>query len=705
MKMNINKNFSQFQTKIVKKLVEKEQLQKESQNVESKKGMKKTVSYEPKATLKDEKPIADQPTPSEAAELPTAAPALATTPAPAKTQTEEKEPINNPPAPANSEVMPDPETIPDPVSTDSDKKYKLPENGATLHGDVSFLAWDVDFRKAGYSIDEKSIEKIDDKTYSLTYINNESGNKITVKVQSVNGDNPMEFINIALKNNEQTDESRQSVDDTDLVTTSQNNADGTTTETTKTKNGELVAVTTKDKDGNIKTIEKYDSNGRLVTTVKFNEWEEKGQFFACVYDAKGNRIAKNYYYDKDYTKIKSHSEIKDGQFISQTNYDENGEISSVSKIEYDANGVRRKVSYYEADGKTLKSVYEFASDGQTKIKVTYYEKDGKNIKSIVKYEYNSDGSYKTRTTDSKTGAIRTTEYDAAGNAKKSGRQSLKGYVKNSFGTMSLQAIYDGIVNGLDYNNAGKEIPLRHAFDFMGYDTYGPSFLEAAIVNPKDKNGNSIPHVKPHGATKSYNSYLDTDYAEIIKRQLKAVHDNYGYEYDEVVGYLFPSSSDTSRAIENLMRTRTLKSITNGKTEYEEQSFLEKNLIALASGKNLPINFNTGSVYEEDYNGNKVLSNPDLYYALGNVSISASELVKAGSNRYKLKLTLTDVYDFNPAYIDKVTNGQNSFGTALNAIGAAAMKDGELKPYFEVFELEITLNSAQIQQLKDAGIIS
>ena len=118
-----------------------------------------------------------------------------------------------------------------------------------------------------------------------------------------------------------------------------------------------------------------------------------------------------------------------------------------------------------------------------------------------------------------------------------------------------------------------------------------------------------------------------------------------------------------------------------------------------------MNFNTGSVYEEDYNGNKVLSNPDLYYALGNVSISASELVKTGSNRYKLKLTLTDVYDFDPKYIDKVTNGQNGFGTALNAVGAAAMKDGGLKPYFEVFEVEITLNSAQVQQLKDAGIIS
>jgi hypothetical protein len=53
------------------------------------------------------------------------------------------------------------------------------------------------------------------------------------------------------------------------------------------------------------------------------------------------------------------------------------------------------------------------------------------------------------------------------------------------------------------------------------------------------------------------------------------------------------------------------------------------------------------------------------------------------------LTLYDVYDFDPAYLDKAKNGNVSgMGNILNTAGAAAMTDGQLVPYYMLIEVKV-----------------
>jgi len=495
-----------------------------------------------------------------------------------------------------------------------------------------------------------------------------------------------------------------------------------TTESKDGSNNQIITITYKDGsvikivNGLLDTEEIYNEKGELVTTTKYGI--EGSNSIANVYNAKGERICKKYYYDNDYTRVKSKHDLKDGHFVSQTSYDINGNITEIStNDEFYDNGKRKKTTFYEADGKTKKSVYEFADDGETKIKITYYEADGKTVKQTVTYQYNADGSYK-KHTHTNSGTVITQEFDAAGNQKTTGKNALKGSISNSGYTFPMSEVYNGIVNGLDYNMSGW-LDLRFVFEYKNYDKYGGSFLEAAIVNPKDKDGKPIAHVKPNGATKTYNSYLETDYADILKAKLQDVHNNFGYEFEDIKGYFFPSHSDISRDMADLLMAKQAYYDNNDGTYKESDSFIDKYLEALATGNGLPIGFNTGiykktkvAVKDEngkvkkDAAGNTIYKetietiNPDLYYAIGKISVIDSKL-----NGNKLTLTLADVYDFDPDYINKLTNGDNNLNTALNAVGAAAMQDGKLQPYFEVFEVEITLDWVQLDELRKKGIIT
>ncbi len=377
MKMNINSNFSQFQKKIVKKLEEKEQLQKESQKVNSKKYIKKTVTYEPKEiNMEEEKSIADLPAPkkSEVAESCTAVPAPATSTAPTKTQAEENEQINNPPAPTNSEVMPDPEITPEPKTTENNK-LKLPKDNV-MYGDVSFLGWNFDLNKAGYSIDPNSVERFEDECL-ITYVNDSTGESI---IFTVKGKDAYEFINMAIKESNKSDESRQSVDDTGLVITSQSNADGTTTETTKTKDGELVSVLTLDQDGNIQKREHYE-NGKLVSTEEFYI-DKYGNLCSEEYDTANprNLISTNEYRDNAATQLKFHDEYENNKKVLSAHYYSDGRIYSLK--------LYSNSSKYDKE-----IIYSYDNSGHKEITKDY---DG-NILSTKVFDNNNNilyGKYK-----------------------------------------------------------------------------------------------------------------------------------------------------------------------------------------------------------------------------------------------------------------------------------------------------------------------
>ena len=64
----------------------------------------------------------------------------------------------------------------------------------------------------------------------------------------------------------------------------------------------------------------------------------------------------------------------------------------------------------------------------------------------------------------------------------------------------------------------------------------------------------------------------------------------------------------------------------------------------------------------------------------------------------------DLYDFDPNYVSSL-NDNSGMGTVVNAAGAAAMKDGKLKPYYHITEVKINLTTIFTNdELKNLGII-
>jgi hypothetical protein len=122
-----------------------------------------------------------------------------------------------------------------------------------------------------------------------------------------------------------------------------------------------------------------------------------------------------------------------------------------------------------------------------------------------------------------------------------------------------------------------------------------------------------------------------------------------------------------------------------------KNFVKTNIKKLLKG-GVPMDVPLGMSFSET-------TDKDLFYSISHASVIGSQL-----NDRKLKLTLFDIYDFDQSYISKLTNSSRK-QNMLNAAGAAAMKDGKLKPYFEIFEVEIDLTTLfNNEQLKNLGII-
>ena len=80
------------------------------------------------------------------------------------------------------------------------------------------------------------------------------------------------------------------------------------------------------------------------------------------------------------------------------------------------------------------------------------------------------------------------------------------------------------------------------------------------------------------------------------------------------------------------------------------------------------------------------------------SISGCSIIDSSLSGSTLTLKVYDIYDFDPSYMNNLSNN-SSFGQVINAAGAAAMRDGELVPYYHITEVKVTLTQAQLNSIK------
>ena len=80
------------------------------------------------------------------------------------------------------------------------------------------------------------------------------------------------------------------------------------------------------------------------------------------------------------------------------------------------------------------------------------------------------------------------------------------------------------------------------------------------------------------------------------------------------------------------------------------------------------------------------------------SISGCYIIDSDLSGSTLTLKIYDIYDFDPSYMKNLSDS-SSFSNVVNAAGAAAMMDGNSKPYYHITEVKITLTPAQLNSIK------
>ena len=353
-----------------------------------------------------------------------------------------------------------------------------------------------------------------------------------------------------------------------------------------------------------------------------------------------------YYAFSDHEEI---SETSDGKIVKKYH---NNHISE--QIKYDVNNeeVSRDTYTYNEDGS-----YNVVTKVNGRVQVVYDYNSKNELISRIKYRYNSDGSYTTYTYNTSTKASVTTYYDTQGNQLPSGEERVKGkgkISKTQYGftvTLSTWQVYYAISRDLDRTltqvGGFYSISTRDAVEMITGGSLTNTFLEAAQPNNTLK-----------GATRKYNHISQCGYEGIVRQMLlDSVGKNYGYEPDDVTGYLFDSNSDLAKMMAS---------------DKDTIAFVKKHLNDLISG-----NFRKSYAFE---------SNKDLYY-----SIHGIDVIDAQLDGTVLTLKLFDIYDFEPSYIDKLSNSSGG-SDLLNAAGAAAMLDGKLVPYYFITEVKIDLRS-------------
>ena len=337
------------------------------------------------------------------------------------------------------------------------------------------------------------------------------------------------------------------------------------------------------------------------------------------------------------------------------------------------------VKNYDAQGRVISETKCDANGNKVYEKSYEYNEKGLVQKRVVT-EYDVSGNFTISTYDRKTGAIKREVYYIDSNpynwigdygefedlSEEEAYNSLKnGKIKASGASISAWDLSTMISYNLNHRNSQWMVTTKEAIEMAvgGDATFTIALLEAAQI------GKGAP--TSIGCTKTYETYMDTEYADFIRQELyDALYEAYGYEPEDVRGYFFPSDSRISKAMAAAPETT---------------NFVKNNIQKLLNGE-LPLSMG--------FNQSK-----DLYYSIASCKVIDSKL--SGTT---LTLTMFDIYDFDLNFLENI-NENSSRNDVLNAAGAADMKRGTLKPYYEVWEVKIDLTTIfSTDELKALGVL-
>ena len=430
-------------------------------------------------------------------------------------------------------------------------------------------------------------------------------------------------------------------------------------------------------NGKLKTRIEYDKNGNVKTKTVYEYSEDGNTIKTKVYDAKGN-LTSNTETTKSLDKnnrevLKTKTYNSNNKYVSTTNsyWSSDGESRYEDTYNTKDNGLISSRKVYNKKGEVKNSytyTYKDVVDNRnytriTNGNITATVKNGITTKQVTK---KSNGDVYTEYFDEKTGkhtksfyytkstgAVKTTEYNSKGQKLSDAKNRIP---KSDAIAGETTKIYEAIANvdGRMYIGVSNLYAIKKG---------GAGDISIKLLRMAAKNYNST----PSGATKLNSvSQVDSKYREYVSNAINNTLGYLGYDSSIVKGYLFSNTSDIAKAMAK---------------DSDLKNYVKKNIKALVNGqdvKNICLEFK---------------SNKDLYNSFHNTTVVDSSL--SGT---KLTLTVMDIYDFNP-------NAKGDSNSAkLNRIASAAMKDGEIKPYYTLTKVTIDLTSlgftaAQIQAMK------
>ena len=544
--------------------------------------------------------------------------------------------------------------------------------------------------KISTTITDKNGNKISETQYDIYWTNPITGHKTNSSVNVTTTYNGTKTTISAV-------DKRSGKKDTEITTDSANN---TTTVVDYSSKGIKTSSVTTDADKNVLEEIKYDSTGKLSSKVSY-EYQNGKLKTRIEYDKNGNVKTKTVYEYSDNT-IKTKVYDANGNLTSNTEttksldknnrevlktktYDSNNKYVSTTNSYWSSDGEYRYEDIYNTkDNGLISSRKVYNKKGDVKNSYTYTYKDvvdnrnytritNGNITATVKngittkqVTKKSNGDIYTELFNEKTGkhtksfyytkstgAVKTTEYNSNGTALSSAKKRIP---KSDAIKGETDRVYDAIAN----------VDGRFCIGVSNLDVIkmgGAGDISIKLLRMAAKNYNST----PSGATKLNSvSQVDSKYREYVSNTINNTLGYLGYDSSIVKGYLFSNTSDIAKAMAK---------------DSDLKNYVKKNIKALVKGqdvKNICLEFK---------------SNKDLYNSFHNTTVVDSSL--SGT---KLTLTVMDIYDFNP-------NAKGDSNSAkLNRIASAAMKDGEIKPYYTLTKVTIDLTSlgftaAQIQAMK------
>ena len=546
--------------------------------------------------------------------------------------------------------------------------------------------------KISTTITDKNGNKISETQYNIYWTNPITGSKSNYSLNVTTTYNGTKTTISAV-------DKRSGKKDTEITTDSANN---TTTVVDYSSKGIKTSSVTTDADKNVLEEIKYDSTGKLSSKVSY-EYQNGKLKTRIEYDKNGNVKTKTVYeYSEDGNTIKTKVYDAKGNLTSNTEttksldknnrevlktktYNSNNKYVSTTNSYWSSDGESRYEDVYNAkDNGLISSRKVYNKKGEVKNSYTYTYKDvvdnrnytritNGNITATVKngittkqVTKKSNGDIYTELFDEKTGkhtksfyytkstgAVKTTEYNSKGQKLSDAKNRIP---KSDAIAGETTKIYEAIANvdGRMYIGVSNLYAIKKG---------GAGDISIKLLRMAAKNYNST----PSGATKLNSvSQVDSKYREYVSNTINNTLGYLGYDSSIVKGYLFSNTSDIAKAMAK---------------DSDLKNYVKKNIKALVNGqdvKNICLEFK---------------SNKDLYNSFHNTTVVDSSL--SGT---KLTLTVMDIYDFNP-------NAQGSSNSAkLNRIASAAMKDGEIKPYYTLTKVTIDLTSlgftaAQIQAMK------